>query len=351
MPTDPARVRRTDPGDPEKCPVWQLHKVYSSAETRDWVVKGCTTAGIGCLDCKQPVIDAMIKEQEPWRERAQPYLDDPVAAALDRRRRLRSRPSRRRGNDARRARRDGPELQLGWHACTRPEAPSAWVERFAHLVPAGARVLDLACGRGRHARFFAARGCQVDAVDRDPQLRPGAAPACCACVSSRPTWRNGALAVRRPRCSTRIVVTNYLHRPLFPRLLSALAPRRRPALRDLRRRQRALRQAEQSRVPAARPRAARALCAACCMSWPSRTAPVPAPRLARGAAAGRDSRRRCRPQPYRAGSAGRQRGRAAARIPAFPQVALLHDDHRAVWSPSSRRCTRTGASTSTPIVD
>ena len=77
MPTDPARVRRTDPGNPEKCPVWQLHHVYSSAETRDWVVKGCTTAGIGCLDCKQPVIDAMIKEQEPWRERAQPYLDDP----------------------------------------------------------------------------------------------------------------------------------------------------------------------------------------------------------------------------------------------------------------------------------
>jgi tryptophanyl-tRNA synthetase len=77
MPTDPARVRRTDPGNPEKCPVWQLHKVYSSAETHDWVVRGCTTAGIGCLDCKQPVIDAMIKEQEPWRERAQPYLDDP----------------------------------------------------------------------------------------------------------------------------------------------------------------------------------------------------------------------------------------------------------------------------------
>src|SRR5262245_3364741 len=77
MPTDPARVRRSDPGNPEKCPVWQLHQVYTSAETHEWVVKGCTTAGIGCLDCKQPVIDAMIKEQEPWRERAQPYLDDP----------------------------------------------------------------------------------------------------------------------------------------------------------------------------------------------------------------------------------------------------------------------------------
>jgi tryptophanyl-tRNA synthetase len=77
MPTDPARVRRTDPGDPEKCPVWQLHKVYSDADTKDWVVKGCTSAGIGCLECKQPVIDAVLKEQEPMRERAQRYLDDP----------------------------------------------------------------------------------------------------------------------------------------------------------------------------------------------------------------------------------------------------------------------------------
>jgi tryptophanyl-tRNA synthetase len=78
MPTDPARVRRTDPGDPEKCPVWRLHQVYSNADTCDWVVKGCTTAGIGCLDCKQPVIDAMLQEQEPMRERAQPYLDEPA---------------------------------------------------------------------------------------------------------------------------------------------------------------------------------------------------------------------------------------------------------------------------------
>ncbi|MES2536874.1 MAG: tryptophan--tRNA ligase [Pseudomonadota bacterium] len=78
MPTDPARVRRTDPGNPEKCPVWQLHQVYSDDTTRDWVVKGCTTAGIGCLECKQPVIDAILKEQEPMRERAQRYLDDPA---------------------------------------------------------------------------------------------------------------------------------------------------------------------------------------------------------------------------------------------------------------------------------
>ncbi len=77
MTTDPARVRRTDPGEPERCPVWQLHKVYSTDETQAWAAQGCRTAGIGCLDCKQPVIDAMLREQQPWRERAQRYLDDP----------------------------------------------------------------------------------------------------------------------------------------------------------------------------------------------------------------------------------------------------------------------------------
>jgi tryptophanyl-tRNA synthetase len=77
MTTDPARVRRTDPGDPKKCPVWQLHKVYSDEATKDWVVNGCTSAGIGCLDCKQPVIDAIVKEQQPWRERAEALLANP----------------------------------------------------------------------------------------------------------------------------------------------------------------------------------------------------------------------------------------------------------------------------------
>ena len=77
MPTDPQRVRRTDAGDPERCTVWQFHKLYSDADTRDWVVKGCTSAGIGCLDCKQPVIDAILKEQQPWRERAETYLTNP----------------------------------------------------------------------------------------------------------------------------------------------------------------------------------------------------------------------------------------------------------------------------------
>ena len=77
MQTDPARVRRSDPGNPEHCPVWPLHQIYSDQATRDWVQKGCTTAGIGCLECKQPVIDAIIKEQQPIHERAQKYLDDP----------------------------------------------------------------------------------------------------------------------------------------------------------------------------------------------------------------------------------------------------------------------------------
>ena len=76
MPTDPARVRRTDPGNPEKCPVWQFHQVYSSEETQNWVQEGCTTAGIGCLDCKKPVIEAVLAELAPIQERAREYEED-----------------------------------------------------------------------------------------------------------------------------------------------------------------------------------------------------------------------------------------------------------------------------------
>jgi tryptophanyl-tRNA synthetase len=78
MPTDPARVKRSDPGNPDLCPVWPLHLVYSDAARKDWVRKGCTTAGIGCLECKQPVIDAVNAELAPIRERAQAYLEDPT---------------------------------------------------------------------------------------------------------------------------------------------------------------------------------------------------------------------------------------------------------------------------------
>ena len=70
MPTDPARVRRSDPGDPDKCPVWKLHEVYSQDDVKEWVQKGCRSAGIGCLDCKKPLIESILKEQGPIRERA-----------------------------------------------------------------------------------------------------------------------------------------------------------------------------------------------------------------------------------------------------------------------------------------
>lgn len=77
MPTDPARVRRTDPGNPANCPVWQFHQVYSDDAVRQWVTAGCTSAGIGCLECKQPVIDAVLDELAPIRERAAYYEENP----------------------------------------------------------------------------------------------------------------------------------------------------------------------------------------------------------------------------------------------------------------------------------
>jgi len=76
MQTDPARVRRSDPGDPQKCPVWDFHQIYSSEEVRNWVVDGCRNAGIGCIDCKQPVIDAVLKEQAPIREHAVEFVEN-----------------------------------------------------------------------------------------------------------------------------------------------------------------------------------------------------------------------------------------------------------------------------------
>ena len=77
MPTDPARVRRTDPGTPEKCPVWQFHQIYSGDAVRDWVQEGCCSAGIGCIECKQPVIEAVLAELAPLRERAAEYAAQP----------------------------------------------------------------------------------------------------------------------------------------------------------------------------------------------------------------------------------------------------------------------------------
>ncbi|TVQ90466.1 MAG: tryptophan--tRNA ligase [Chromatiaceae bacterium] len=77
MPTDPARVRRSDPGNPEVCPVWRFHQVYSNTEVRDWVAQGCRSAAIGCLECKQPVIDAVRAELTPIQARARELEREP----------------------------------------------------------------------------------------------------------------------------------------------------------------------------------------------------------------------------------------------------------------------------------
>ena len=85
MPTDPARVRRADPGDPSRCPVWKLHNVYSSDDVKSWAIEGCKSATIGCVDCKGPLIDSVLNEQQPIRERALEYLNNPesVQAVID----------------------------------------------------------------------------------------------------------------------------------------------------------------------------------------------------------------------------------------------------------------------------
>ena len=77
MPTDPARIKRDDPGKPERCTVWQFHQIYSNETTQAWVQDGCTSARIGCLDCKQPIIEAILHEQHPMLERAQRYIQEP----------------------------------------------------------------------------------------------------------------------------------------------------------------------------------------------------------------------------------------------------------------------------------
>lgn len=76
MPTDPARIKRTNPGEPEKCPVWSLHKIYSKPDTQTWVQEGCRSAGIGCIDCKQALIKAIQVEHAPIIERGQYYEDN-----------------------------------------------------------------------------------------------------------------------------------------------------------------------------------------------------------------------------------------------------------------------------------
>lgn len=76
MPTDPARVKRTDPGEPEKCPVWSLHKIYSTDSVKEWVQTGCRTAGIGCIDCKRPIIDSINNELSPIQSAIKDFESD-----------------------------------------------------------------------------------------------------------------------------------------------------------------------------------------------------------------------------------------------------------------------------------
>jgi tryptophanyl-tRNA synthetase len=78
MTTDPARIRKTDRGNPESCPVWTLHQIYSNDEVKSWAELGCLSAGIGCLDCKAPLIDAINLQQNELIENAKPYQDEPT---------------------------------------------------------------------------------------------------------------------------------------------------------------------------------------------------------------------------------------------------------------------------------
>ena len=103
-----------------------------------------------------------------------------------------------------------------------PDAPSAWVVRWADRIPAGGRVLDVACGNGRHARYFAARGCPVDAVDRDAATLAGLAGI--RGVTAREADIEGGPWPYEEQLFSGIIVTNYLHRPLFAHLLAGLAP-------------------------------------------------------------------------------------------------------------------------------
>ena len=78
MPTDPARQRRTDPGDPERCPVWELHKIYTASDIRETLAAGCKSAGIGCVDCKKPLLEKILEEQAELQDRARPFEQNPA---------------------------------------------------------------------------------------------------------------------------------------------------------------------------------------------------------------------------------------------------------------------------------
>jgi len=77
MPTDPQRVQRNDPGEPERCPVWSLHRVSTPADQQPGIAQACRTAQIGCVDCKRVLGDAIVQMQQPWHERAEALLAQP----------------------------------------------------------------------------------------------------------------------------------------------------------------------------------------------------------------------------------------------------------------------------------
>jgi tryptophanyl-tRNA synthetase len=83
MVTDPARVRRTDPGDPDKCPVGDLHKVFSTPETLAKVYDGCRSAGIGCIECKGWAADALVQVLNPIQERRARFTEAEVKDILE----------------------------------------------------------------------------------------------------------------------------------------------------------------------------------------------------------------------------------------------------------------------------
>jgi tryptophanyl-tRNA synthetase len=83
MVTDPARIRRTDPGDPDKCPVGDLHKVFSTPETMAKVYEGCRSAGIGCIECKSWAADALVKILEPIQQRRASFTEDQAKEILE----------------------------------------------------------------------------------------------------------------------------------------------------------------------------------------------------------------------------------------------------------------------------
>lgn len=78
MMTDPARKRRNDPGDPDLCPVFELHKAFSTDQTRAWATEGCRTAGIGCIECKNALADHLVKRMKPFLEKRRDYEAQPA---------------------------------------------------------------------------------------------------------------------------------------------------------------------------------------------------------------------------------------------------------------------------------